>query len=278
MSPTFPSSPRWHLLAFANARYHAARERLINSAHAFGASSVHAHDPQTIRQYDWANSNRHILRQKHGAGYWLWKPLLVLETLRQIPRGDFLLYADAGTTLVSSPLTLVPSCQSQRGILLFQVHGYLNNAYVKRDCFVALGCDTEQYWHAEQVNGAFLFLQHNDSTIAFIAEWAAWADSLGLITDAPNRLGRPNLPGFIQHRHDQSILSLLAIKHRFKPCPDPSQWGEPHRRQADGDFAPYPTIFDHHRQRTLLLRERLRMWLGAKRQALLSSLTRKEAQ
>ncbi|MCP5530896.1 MAG: hypothetical protein H7A44_10695 [Opitutaceae bacterium] len=265
---TESSPPRWHLLTFANGRYRAARDRLIDSARTFGASSVHAHDPQTIRQYDWARSNRHVLRQKHGAGYWLWKPYLILEALRQIPAGDFLLYADAGTLLVSSPLALVSSCQSQDGILLFQVHGYLNDAYVKRDCFILMGCDTAPYWQAEQVNGAFLFLQHNDRTIAFVAEWAAWADSLGLITDEPNRLERPNLPGFIHHRHDQSILSLLAEKHGMKRLPDPSQWGEPHRRQDDGKFAPYPTVFDHHRQRTLSMRERLRMWLGARRHAL----------
>lgn len=263
-----PSQVRWHLLVFADSRYRAARDRLVFSAQTFGAASINAHTPHTIAQFRWSRDHRHILNAKRGAGHWLWKPHLIIETLRQIPPGDFLLYADAGTTLVSSPSALAPLCESQGGILLFQVHGYRNDAYVKRDCFVLMGCDSERYWQAEQVNAAFLFLQSNDATLAFIAEWAAWSTSLRLITDDSNRFGRPNLPAFIQHRWDQSLLSLLAEKHDFPRFPDPSQWGEPHRRLPDGGFAPYPTIFNHHRQRNLFLHERLRMWLGARRHAL----------
>ncbi|WED67334.1 hypothetical protein PXH66_10785 [Synoicihabitans lomoniglobus] len=188
--------------------------------------------------------------------------------MRALPSDEFLIYADAGTAFVASPESLFPLCRERNGLLMFQVHGYKNVTYVKRDCFVLMDCDMPHYWQAEQVNAAFLVLQRTPTALAFIAEWIAWADSHELITDAPNRFGEPNLPDFLAHRHDQSILSLLAEKHRIPRSPDPSQWGEPHRHQSDGKFVPYPTIFRHHRQRTLFLRERLRIWLGARRHAL----------
>jgi hypothetical protein len=39
-----------------------------------------------------------------------------------------------------------------------------------------------------------------------------------VVSDQPNRCGLPNLPGFIAHRHDQSILTNLVVKHGLR-CP-----------------------------------------------------------
>jgi hypothetical protein len=40
-------------------------------------------------------------------------------------------------------------------------------------------------------------------------EWLAYASDPRLITDTDNTLGKQNLPRFREHRHDQSIRSLL---------------------------------------------------------------------
>jgi hypothetical protein len=44
-----------------------------------------------------------------------------------------------------------------------------------------------------------------------------------------NVCGLPNYPGFEDHRHDQSVLSLLARKHGIATRPDVSQWGDGRR-------------------------------------------------
>ncbi|MBC8011414.1 MAG: hypothetical protein H7067_15125 [Burkholderiales bacterium] len=255
----------WHLLTFADRRFLRSRDRLVASAAALGAASIHAHDPHSIRDRDWARDHRRILRQPRGAGYWLWKPFLILDTLRALPPGEFLIYCDSGAALVADPAPLLERCARADGLLFFLVHGFEQWRYTKRDCFVLMGCDTPRYWDAPQVNAAFLVLRHEPATLAFVAEWAAWASNFDLITDAPNRCGLPDLPGFVAHRHDQSILALLVEKHGLVRLPDPSQHGEARRREGPDAF---PTIFDHHRTRTLRLRERLRMRLGAWRHAL----------
>src|ERR1017187_1102121 len=38
---------------------------------------------------------RHILEQKRGGGYWLWKPYFIQRTLSRLSDGDYLFYSDA---------------------------------------------------------------------------------------------------------------------------------------------------------------------------------------
>ena len=54
----------------------------------------------------------------------------------------------------------------------------------------------------------------------FVGEWLHWATS-GLETDEYDP--RRQHPRFRGHRHDQSILSLLAKKHRVKTFPLPTK-------------------------------------------------------
>ena len=63
-------------------------------------------------------------------------------------------------------------------------------------------------------------LRKTPFALRFLREWLSWATSGEHITDAwdPAR----QYPGFQQHRHDQSILSLLAKRHRLKTFPLPT--------------------------------------------------------
>jgi hypothetical protein len=79
----------------------------------------------------------------------------------------------------------------------------------------------------------------------FVTEWLTYAQDSRAITDDANVLGLPNYPEFHDHRHDQSILSLLAKKWNLTLYPDPSQWGA-------GAQRPYPTVFEHHRSKGFL--------------------------
>ena len=63
-------------------------------------------------------------------------------------------------------------------------------------------------------------LRKTPFALRFLREWLSWATSGEHITDAwdPAR----QYSGFQQHRHDQSILSLLAKRHRLKTFPLPT--------------------------------------------------------
>ena len=52
---------------------------------------------------DFANKNSWILSLPRGAGYWLWKPYLILKTLNTMSESDWLMYTDSGMYFLKNP-------------------------------------------------------------------------------------------------------------------------------------------------------------------------------
>lgn len=57
-----------------------------------------------------------------------------------------------------------------------------------------------------------------------MSELLEWSQNENILTDTPNITGE-NYPTFKDHRHDQSVLSLMAHKYNIKLEIDPSEWG-----------------------------------------------------
>ena len=97
--------------------------------------------------------------------------------------------------------------------ILLTEGSYSCSAYTKRDVFAAMGCDEDKYWNALQVEAGIIVCKKNESTIHVIREWLKWCLTDDLITDKPNQT--PNFENFIDHRHDQSILSIMRVFHNI---------------------------------------------------------------
>ncbi len=106
---------------------------------------------------------------------------------------------------------------------------HINRVWTKRDCFHYLGLDTATYSEAPQISGSFYICNRSERVINFFEECLAAMQDARIITDAPNVSGLPNYPGFREHRHDQSVFSLLARKYALATLPDVSQWGDSRR-------------------------------------------------
>jgi hypothetical protein len=74
-----------------------------------------------------------------------------------------------------------------------------------------MGCDAPRYWTARQVQATFS-LWSGKAAMEFLSEWLRWCRDRRCITDDQNECGLPNLPGYVEHRHDQSILTNLCIR------------------------------------------------------------------
>ncbi len=66
-------------------------------------------------------------------------------------------------------------------------------------------------------SGNIFRMEANQKALMFLREWLEYCSDLRVITDDPNTCGLPNLDGFRSHRHDQSILTNLTLKHEI-PC------------------------------------------------------------
>ncbi len=195
-------------------------------------------------------------------GYWLWKPHLILQTLEQVPTGDFVLYTDAGVDIVSDPDPLFQQLDA-RDIGLFRQFEPAGH-WSKRDAFVLMDADEERYWSTPILNAAFMVFRSSAQSRRFVREWFDYCTDRRILTDDPNTCGLANLIGFKDHRHDQAVLTILAEKWSLVTSPDPSQ--------KEGQEPLFHPIFDHHRRRNrpLLAGVRSKLQLGTKLRRLLN--------
>ncbi len=201
--------------------------------------------------------NRAILAGARGAGYWLWKPYVVSRALEQLRPGDWLFYADSGSFFVDSVRQLVDFATGRDlDLLVFDAGPFLESAFTKRDAFVLLGCDRREMADTRQRGAGFSLWRRSDAARALAREWLDAARDERLLTDLDNQLGLPNYPDWREHRHDQSIFSLLTKRAGIPAFRDPSQYGE--RWRAEYPESTYPQIVHLTRSRSAPFDTRLR--------------------
>lgn len=188
----------------------------------------------------------HILYEKKGAGYWLWKPMIILATLKAFANeGDLVFYSDSGATFISNVNALMSTCTEENPIILFDQPGLKLSTYTKRDTFYYMQADNESYYNTNILTASFQIYNKCQQSIMFVREYFNWCCDVRILTDIANTCGLPNLPNFIDHRHDQSILSIIAKQHDIKLHRDPSQFGNTVRSLYPSDK--YNQIIFHHR-------------------------------
>jgi hypothetical protein len=188
-------------------------------------------------------NNSMILRQSRGAGYWLWKPYIIYYYLRTLRDNDVLMYTDSGSHFVASADTLFNMVRDDpRGVLLFGMN-HKHKTWTKRDSYVLMDCDNTLCWNSYQHMASFSVWRRTDYSLDFAQRWLNFSTDARILTDQPNVMGKPNLPDFQDHRHDQSVMSLLAVKDTVATYRDPStDW-----HMGYHAYSPYPKIIQHTR-------------------------------
>lgn len=218
--------PTAFLVSYATERFKAVRHELNQSAWKFGISNILSFDDDDLHASDYYQYNKSILDETCGAGYWAWKPYFILKAMEQLGDGDILFYCDAGSMFVDNPAPLIQlAVQQPQGILLFDARPLKNRQFTKRDCFVRMDCDKPIYWNAVKVIATILVVRKCPFVHSFLSEWLHYCQDRAAITNDPNQYGRNDLPGYLQHRWDQSILSVLAAKYNLETYRNPTLWG-----------------------------------------------------
>jgi len=162
---------------------------------------------------------------KRGAGYWLWKPFIIRDTMNSVPDGTAVLYTDAALTFIADPAPLL-ALADEHPVCLFGTTVYgPQGIWTKRDCFIELDADTPEFWNLPQLWAGMQLYRAGAEARAFLAKLCAAMANEAALTDQPNIHGLPDLQTFRDHRHDQSILTILAHKEGVRVFADPSQFG-----------------------------------------------------
>lgn len=186
-----------------------------------------------------------------GYGWWAWKAWCILHALDHVRPNDVVVYCDS-TMMVEAPLA--PLAEAVEDVLLFRLggcraEGYTNERWTKRDAFALMGRTSAAHREAYQLNAAVQAYRNTPAARAFAEEYLRHCVQRQIVDDA---CALANYPGFREHRHDQSVLSVLAVG-----CPavrvgrDPTQWARDDDFKDDEDPPPPPPpapLFNHHRQ------------------------------
>ena len=260
------------LVSYGTAEWYTSLLRLEASARRFGFTVVRTWRRSDLVSTPFYDRHQPILDQPRGGGYWLWKPYYILRALEEAEPGDAVVYMDAGAALTGDISPLIDRCRVEGGVLLFAGHyegdglpgPNTNGRWTKRDCFVRMGADEPRFHLACQADASLLVFIQNERSLDFAREFLRYCEDPAILTDVPNTSGLPDLDGFLDHRHDQSVLSVLAVRHDLPLHRHPSQHGnhlkEPAQRQkAEWCRLPYSdspwpdrygTLLDHHRARS----------------------------
>lgn len=175
---------------------------------------------------EFAARNRHILSAKRGGGYWLWKPYVILQQLRLLEAGDLLVYCDAGSFFTGPvPRILAAMEPIKQDICSFELP-YSEKQFTNRATLDALAPGNLAIAESNQVMGGFHFIRKSSFTLHYYETFLRHACDENLITDRGTRPGQEDQV-FLEHRHDQSIHSVLYKLNGLKPVGDATQWGGP---------------------------------------------------
>jgi hypothetical protein len=156
--------------------------------------------------------------------------------------------------------------------VLFHNNGRkLQRNWTKRDCFVLMHADAPEYWNALQLDASIQIYRASDKTRHFILELRDVMRDPRILCDEANACGLPNFEEFRDHRHDQSILTILALKHGIETFPSPkvvvtkrdpaTGWRKSRRFTRNKRV-----FFEHHRCRnepvTIYWRRRIEEFFG----------------
>ena len=105
------------------------------------------------------------------------------------------------------------------GIALFHMPCLTERAWTKKECSDALNA-TEEMLDSVQIYAGMVIVRKSASSMRFVEEWLRHTAS-DLVTE--NMQMAIQHSTVVQHRHDQSILSILSKRHLLKSYPFPTR-------------------------------------------------------
>lgn len=231
-------------VTFTSSAWHRAGQRIMRQAKAMNVyDRVHGITEDSLDEAFRRKYGQQLVSGSRGFGYWCWKPQVILQILDQMGEGDVLQYTDAGCHLNRSGRKRLieyfdMAMHSASGLLAFQ-------ATEPSPPLPPLSCEpmdlTEYRWvkgdlldyfsvrqdlsitHTQSIGAGIIFVRKCEKALQLVKKWASVVDDgFFLLDDTCSK--SPNLPGFIEHRHDQAIFSLLCKIHSVETLSSYEYW------------------------------------------------------
>lgn len=221
-----------YFLSFGNKKFISSRNRIKKEA-----ENLNLFDKITIEDENICNEeifinilkkiNKPNLSLYRGFGWYIWKPYIIYKQLLSMKNDDILLYCDAGMTLLQNKqkylhlFDLVNDTQKcPSGIATFITTGpkeeRLEYMYNLVQIFKYFNIENDKdITHTQQCQAGIIIIKKCQQSIKIIKEWFDISN-----TNPEYFIGDPRfcymdktikqIQGFKDHRHDQSVWSVLS--------------------------------------------------------------------
>lgn len=196
-------------------------EKLLESVRTFGKQFQIIEFQKTDIDSDFTLKHYNILSQQRGGGYWLWKPYAIFHTLQKLNENDILFYLDSKYYFTEEFAELYEPLLTKQDLIVWKNKPnepiwYMRN-WCKMDVIIRYDMyDKIFYKNAEDCWGGAMIIKKTLYTMDIIQSWLEMCGEFENITDSPSTI--PNTHEFKEHRHDQSMLSIVLHKNNI-PMP-----------------------------------------------------------
>ena len=194
--------------------------------------------------------------EKRLYGYSCWKPEIILSYLNEIPKDSILQYSDIGCHFNHKGIKRLNDyiqITNKNNMLSFKYNKpsfdlkenfkfqiYYEYQYTKADSWKYLKINRDsEILKTEQIWSGTMFFKNNSYVKNFLNEWANICKISNLVDDSEST--EPNHPNFIEHRHDQSIFSIMCKKEKiYSLSASECEWAEFENKRSWEHLKNYP--------------------------------------
>lgn len=199
----------WQLVTYSDENFKSEQD-FLERVHR-NSFEVKKYNREWLETTTFYNENKDILDESKGAGWWIWKPYVILDALNNASEGDYVVYCDCGDMFSPGLKNYVESTLSEDDPCLLLVGNNTNRLFTKRDCFVLMDCDEKDYWESKQLECGFMVWRSSDRSREIVSEWLDYCKNNQIINNDPSTLSE-EFEGFKEHRNDQSVLTNIAVR------------------------------------------------------------------
>jgi len=207
---------------FSDENFNKTRRLNSNTAKWFGGfDEVLEFSPEDI-DLNFYEANKSILSQKRGGGYWLWKPYFIDQVLERYDDGDYFFYCDSGAFYINKIDYLIRTLESNKQEIMLFESPLIERQWTNEYLLNSINCKHESFQYSNQIVSGYILIKKSEKSVAFFKKYLELCTNENYLTDVKTT---KNEIAF-DHRHDQSILSLLAKANNITPYKDPSDYGK----------------------------------------------------
>ena len=168
---------------------------------------------------DFAETHKSILSQSRGGGYWLWKPYVIKTLLNKVNDDDIVFYLDSKYYFTEDFTNLYSEYITNNDLLVWKNKPNEPVWYMKNFCKMDVILKYDMYdkvfnGNAEDCWAGAILVRKTENAAKYMNEWFTMCCEYEDITDSQSKSANSEV--FIEHRHDQSLLSIVLHKYNIQ--------------------------------------------------------------